>query len=123
MAEHICLCCGADLTDQEPRELGDLRLDSYGDSYYKNTPIHLTRTERIIVISLIKADGQFITYEGLKNRIYGPDSERAETCDNNIISVWINRIRKRFAEADPNFDRIETAGRGRWAGGMVRWKL
>lgn len=116
---RICLQCGADLGCQEPLETGDLKFDRYGDTTWKGEFVHLTTPERRIVFTLLQGEGQQVTTEALMNAIYGED---ADLRNQQVVYVWVCRLRKKFRAVDPDFNHIKSSGKGRRMGDTgFRW--
>lgn len=89
---------------------GELKLDMKRCSVeWKNRPVPLTLTELWMVHSLAKRPGH------VKNRdqLMG---EANMVVDDSTITSHVKRIRRKFGDIDPGFDRIETVyGMGyRW---------
>ncbi len=96
----LCLCCGADLDEQKPIEYGGVKFDSYGDITFKGVLLDLSAYERRVLGAIVKAEGQFVNAEAIKNILYG--EEKAETVNSNVIQVLVCRIRKKMREIDPS---------------------
>jgi DNA-binding response OmpR family regulator len=116
---YVCLHCGVDLTDNSPIKIDDLYVDVYGPVIYKGKVVLLSMYEKRILHFIAKAGGQYVSTEAIKNKLYGED--RAEMMDSNTVNVFMCRMRKRFREVDPSFDKIDTQkGRNHCFSG-TRW--
>jgi two-component system OmpR family response regulator len=99
-------------TQEEPQELlcDDLRLDAQRlSSYWKDHPVSLTVTEFWMVHALARRPGHV--------RSRGQLMEDAQIfVDEASVSSHIKRIRRKFQDVDPGFERIESVyGAGyRW---------
>lgn len=102
----ICLNCGADWEDQQPISYGGCTFDPFGVVTYNGKEVRLNRQQRIIVGTILKGEGQFVHMEVLKNAVWG--EETASLKRSNNIHVVLNKIRKKFMEVDPTFDRIDS---------------
>lgn len=96
---------------EEVLERGDLRVDLRRFTmYWKGTPVDLTLTEFWIVHALARFPGHVKDRDQLMK-----DAELV--VDDATITSHIKRIRRKFAEIDAGFDRIDTVyGMG------YRWK-
>lgn len=82
---------------------GDLELDPDSMSvHWRERPINLTLTEFWLVEALARRPGMVKTYDALMQ------ITRQTYVEKNTINGYVRRIRKKFREADPAFDRIET---------------
>ena len=70
--------------------------------HWKGKPANLTLTEFWIIESLTRNPGHVRTYDALS------DVTRQGLVERNTINGYIRRIRNKFRELDPNFDRIQT---------------
>jgi two-component system OmpR family response regulator len=70
--------------------------------HWKGKPVNLTLTEFWIIESLTRNPGHVRTYDALS------DVTRQGLVERNTINGYIRRIRNKFRELDPNFDRIQT---------------
>ena len=97
-----------------PLRLGDLELDLQRYSVrWKGTPISLTVTEFMMLHALVRYPGHVKTRKQLHQDGYPHDAYVSD----RTIDSHIKRVRRKFEEADPNFDRVETVyGLG------YRWK-
>ncbi len=92
--------------------LGDLRLDEASMSVsWKDQPLNLTLTEFWVVEALARYPGAVKSYDGLMQ------VTRQSYVEKNTINGYIRRIRKKFKEVDPKFDKVETV-----FGIGYRWK-
>jgi DNA-binding winged helix-turn-helix (wHTH) protein len=106
---RFCPKCGADILLDEPIRIDDFAM--IGEQFplcYRAQPIHLTRSERIVVWSILKAFPKAVSKPTLLDRL---DSDGV----NNTIQVLICRIRKKIMDIGGP-DTIETVrGEGyRW---------
>ena len=104
----LCPHCGHDLALDEVERFGDLVIPPYGAVVWHGRKIEMTAAEKAIIFSLAKAGGRLVTNVALRERL---DTEAGD----NIIKVYVCRIRRRFA-AIGKIAPIETVwGRGyRW---------
>ena len=70
--------------------------------HWKGNPVNLTLTEFWIIESLSRNPGHVRTYDALS------DVTRQGLVERNTINGYIRRIRNKFRELDPDFDRIQT---------------
>jgi len=70
--------------------------------HWKENPVNLTLTEFWIIESLSRNPGHVKTYDALS------DVTRQGLVERNTINGYIRRIRNKFRELDPAFDRIQT---------------
>ena len=70
--------------------------------HWKENPVNLTLTEFWIIESLSRNPGHVKTYDALS------DVTRQGLVERNTINGYIRRIRNKFRELDPTFDRIQT---------------
>lgn len=111
----VCPCCGYNLARLEDFDLGDLHVSGeFGQVTWKGRMPHLTKTERTIVIGLAMARGGYLRRNALIEA--GGFEERSNP--DNMLSVFLLRIREAFREIDPAFDHIESA-----RGIGLRWKF
>jgi len=110
----VCPCCGYNLARLEDFELGDLRVSGeFGMVTWRGIAPHLTGTERTIVIALAMAKGGYLRRRALTEA--GGFDERQDP--DNMLSVFLLRIREAFRKIDPTFDLIESR-----RGIGLRWK-
>jgi len=89
----------------EARKTGFLSLDDARHlCAWKEKPVDVTVTEFLILKSLAEHPGQVKTREQLIDFAYGD----ALDSDDRTIDSHIKRIRKKFKDADPEFDNIES---------------
>ncbi len=69
---------------------------------WRGQPVNLTLTEFWIIESLTRNPGHVRTYDALS------DVTRQGLVERNTINGYIRRIRNKFRELDPQFDRIQT---------------
>lgn len=97
-----------------PLHHGDLELDLQRYSVrWKATPLTLTVTEFMMLHALVRYPGHVKTRKQLHQDGYPHDAYVSD----RTIDSHIKRVRRKFEDADPTFDRIETVyGLG------YRWK-
>ncbi|HEU0118188.1 MAG TPA: response regulator transcription factor [Alphaproteobacteria bacterium] len=84
---------------------GDLTLDSARHvCIWKEKPVDLTVTEFLLVKALASRPGHVKSRDQLMDAAYG----ESIYVDDRTIDSHIKRLRKKFKEADDNFDQIET---------------
>jgi two-component system response regulator ChvI len=93
-------------TRQEaPARFGDLALDMQRYTVtWKGMPVTLTVTEFMLLNALVRHPGHVKTRNQLHQETYPHDTYVSD----RTIDSHIKRLRRKFAEADPEFDRIET---------------
>lgn len=108
----LCPHRGIDLRKDELVVAGGLMVDPRGDATLDGQPIHLTRSERVVLMTLVKARGRTISADALLERTGSEAHHR-------IADVWISRLRKKLAGFRPDRVFVETVtGLGyRWVGG------
>jgi DNA-binding response OmpR family regulator len=105
-----CPKCGHDLEALEPIQYGDLFADPIGETFWKDQPVRITPTERIILHTLLT---------GTPPRSQGRDWQPghfvdklilAERADSTVdsIDVIVSNLRMKFRQVDPDFNHIET---------------
>ena len=105
-------------TERPPAEApvrhGDLELDLQRYSVrWKGMPLSLTVTEFMMLHALVRFPGHVKTRKQLHQDGYPHDAYVSD----RTIDSHIKRVRRKFEEADPSFERIETVyGLG------YRWK-
>jgi DNA-binding response OmpR family regulator len=113
MAEHICSCCGTDLTDQQVFVYKHLKINVFGDFYYHGYKIELTQQQMRIAAALMRAQGDWVLFEALRNRLYPDDDVKAEQVSQNHISVVICRINQKCEAINlPRIIKCGGAGKG-----------
>ena len=97
-----------------PVQHGDLELDLQRYTVrWKGLPINLTVTEFMMLHALVRHPGHVKTRKQLHQDGYPHDAYVSD----RTIDSHIKRVRRKFEEADPAFDRVETVyGLG------YRWK-
>ncbi len=86
-------------------ERDDLRLDeSRHECFWKGERLTLTVTEFMLLLALVFRPGHVKTREQLVAAAYGDHVG----VDDRTIDSHIKRLRKKFRDIDPEFDRIET---------------
>jgi len=88
----LCPCCGYDLAQDEVIERDGIRLEPRGDVLVNGAPVRLTPSERIILSSLMKANGMAISGAALHERM---DSR----ADGNVVEVMVRRVREKLGDA------------------------
>jgi two-component system response regulator ChvI len=98
----------------EPQRIGDLELDLQRYTVkWKGQPLMLTVTEFMMLHALIRFPGHVKTRKALHQDGYPHDAYVSD----RTIDSHIKRVRRKFEEVDPAFDRVETVyGLG------YRWK-
>jgi two-component system, OmpR family, response regulator ChvI len=71
---------------------------------WRGRPVDVTVTEFLMVKSLAQNPGHVKSREQLMDFAYGEDTY----VDDRTVDSHIKRIRKKFKDADPSFDHIET---------------
>lgn len=93
------------ITDSDLIIRGDLSLnESKHEISWQDKPVVLTVSEYLMVKSLALKPGHVRTRDQLINDSYG----ESIYIDDRTVDTHIKRIRKKFREADPHFDAIET---------------
>lgn len=113
MTCSVCPNCGWSLQSLEAMTIGELFIDKAGAHiWWGKHPIQLTASERIIVITLARADGAMVKRDVLADAC-GYEGDAPD----NIVAVFVSRIRRQFKAVDASFDAIENVrGSGlRWA--------
>ncbi|HRQ62002.1 MAG TPA: response regulator transcription factor [Alphaproteobacteria bacterium] len=88
-----------------PKQGGGLALDDARHAcLWNGTNVHLSVTEYLIVKALATPPGHVKSREDLAAFAFGAD----ESGDARAIDSHIKRLRKKFRDIDPDFDRIET---------------
>ena len=108
MTPALCPHCGHDLEADAPIERGDIRSDPRGSVTWKGQELDLSQAHRILIHTLLKAEGRVVPVYVLAERM-GSESENPSA----LISVQRHHIRRRIGFRLP----IETVlGVGlRWA--------
>lgn len=100
----FCPHCGFDLANDEPMERGGLWMDPRGLCTWRGQVVHLTRSEHIVLWSILKADGRFVTNAILNDRL-GYDG------DHNCATVLLSRIRAKLNPIARNpIETVKTHG-------------
>ncbi len=96
-------------TIQKPLEstsamvLGDLEIDQNSMSVsWKSQLLSFTLTEFWLTDALARHPGHVKTYEALMQ------TTRQSFVEKNTINGYVRRVRKKFKEVDPGFDKIQT---------------
>jgi two-component system response regulator ChvI len=94
-----------------------LRLDT-SRAYWGETELELTLTEFNILVLLAGRAGQDVPYRDIYDLVHGKDFIAGYGAEGYRANVrtFIKRIRKKFRDADPDFDHI-----GNYAGFGYRW--
>ncbi len=83
--------------------LGNLELDQNSMSVsWKGQLLHFTLTEFWLTDALARHPGHVKTYEALMQ------TTRQSFVEKNTINGYVRRIRKKFKEVDPDFNKIKT---------------
>ena len=91
--------------EDTPLRLGDLELDLQRYTMrWKGTPVSLTVTEFMMLHALVRHPGHVKTRKQLHQDGYPHDAYVSD----RTIDSHIKRLRRKFEEADAEFDRIET---------------
>ncbi len=91
--------------DEEILEVGDLRLDLRRyTAHWRGRPVALTVTEFLILNALARRPGHVKTRQQLMEEGYPHDAYVSD----RTIDSHIKRLRRKFFDADPDFDGIET---------------
>jgi two-component system, OmpR family, response regulator ChvI len=92
-------------TAEAPTRFGDLALDMQRYTVtWKGMPVTLTVTEFMLLNALVRHPGHVKTRSQLRQDSYPHDTYVSD----RTIDSHIKRLRHKFLEADPEFDRIET---------------
>ncbi|HVJ51364.1 MAG TPA: response regulator transcription factor [Aliidongia sp.] len=100
-------------------ELGKLRLRlDTSRAYWKDIELELTLTEFNILVLLAERSGQDVPYRDIYDLVHGKDFIAGYGVEGYRANVrtFIKRIRKKFRDADSDFDHI-----GNYAGFGYRW--
>lgn len=109
----VCPNCGFDLAKIEAFRIGPLFVDTGGARiWWRESPVRLTPSQRLIVSALARAGGAPIRKHILAE-IVGHEGEQPE----NTVAVQVTRTNRAFHWVDPSFDRIENV-----RGSGLRWK-
>lgn len=81
----LCPHCGFDLIQDTPINCGDMRFDPRGDIIWKGKSLRLKPALRIILGSLLKAPGRFLSREMLADRL---QYEGANPANNVSVLLW-----------------------------------
>jgi two-component system KDP operon response regulator KdpE len=74
---------------------GQLRLDSSSTQLlYRNKSVHLTRTESLIMRSLMTKAGQLVSYDELAETVWGISYAEAS----KTLKVYVRRLRSKISE-------------------------
>jgi DNA-binding response OmpR family regulator len=88
-----------------PLRIADLELDLQRYTVrWRGTPVSLTVTEFMMLHALVRHPGHVKTRKQLHQDGYPHDAYVSD----RTIDSHIKRLRRKFEEADPDFDRIET---------------
>ena len=112
---ECCPSCGFDLTPFAPIARGDLFIPDRLTVSWQGRRIKLTPQQRLIVLALVKANGETVRRHALGEASGADTDDKLDP--SNVVDVQICRIRHAFAAVDPMFDQIETV----WGEG-VRWR-
>jgi two-component system response regulator ChvI len=100
-------------------ELGSLLLrQDTSRAYWRGKELELTLTEFNILVLLVNRAGADVAYREIYDLVHGKDFIAGYGAEGYRANVrtFIKRIRKKFREADPNFDLIDN-----YAGFGYRW--
>lgn len=111
----VCPNCGLDLSPFETISRGDLSIPDQVTIRWRGRDLKLTRQQRLIVLALVRADGQIVSRHALMEAC-GTESDYALD-PSNVVDVQLSRIRNAFKSVEPMFDQIETV----WGAGL-RWR-
>jgi DNA-binding response OmpR family regulator len=91
--------------DNAPLRIGELELDLQRYTMrWKGAPVSLTVTEFMMLHALVRHPGHVKTRKQLHQDGYPHDAYVSD----RTIDSHIKRLRRKFEEVDPEFDRIET---------------
>jgi two-component system response regulator ChvI len=91
--------------DAPPLRIGDLELDLQRYTVkWKGRPVSLTVTEFMMLHALVRHPGHVKTRKQLHQDGYPHDAYVSD----RTIDSHIKRLRRKFEEVDPSFERIET---------------
>ncbi|MEA2570337.1 MAG: two-component system, OmpR family, response regulator ChvI [Acidobacteriota bacterium] len=91
--------------DNAPLRIGELELDLQRYTMrWKAAPVSLTVTEFMMLHALVRHPGHVKTRKQLRQDGYPHDAYVSD----RTIDSHIKRLRRKFEEVDPEFDRIET---------------
>lgn len=113
MTLACCPNCGTNLSSFDATRFGNLFIDK-GSAFiwWRERPVPLTPSERLIVTALARADGAPIARHILADAA-GSDSDAPA----GVANVHLTRIKSKFRRLDAGFDHIESV-----RGMGVRWR-
>lgn len=109
-----CPNCCFDLSPFEPIVRGDLSIPDRVTFRWQGHDLQLTPQQRLILLAIIRADGEIVKRTALMEAI-GLDTDDRDP--SNSADVQLSRVRAAFREIDPLFDSIETV-----RGEGLRWR-
>ena len=92
----ICPHCGYDLQQDKAIRRWPLQMDPRGSVKWHGQTINLTPMERMVLWSLLKADGRALNKQILAQRV-GYEGDNADS----LMRVCVWRIRQKFADIAP----------------------
>jgi DNA-binding response OmpR family regulator len=103
-----------DETSVETIEVGDLVLTPERlEVAYQGEPIDVTVTEFRLLEGLVRRPGIVYSRDQLLDKMRGDETIVAD----RLVDTYVRRLRRKFEEVDPEFDRIETV-----VGAGYTWK-
>lgn len=106
MTTAVCPNCALDLSPFEPIHQGPLSIPDRVTIIWHGHQVKLTRQQRLLFLTLVRADGEIVSRHGLMEAI---DSDADDAINpSNVVEVQLSRIRAAFRAIDPMFDSIES---------------
>jgi len=103
-----------DETSVETIEVGDLVLTPERlEVAYQGEPIDVTVTEFRLLEGLVRRPGIVYSRDQLLDKMRGDETIVAD----RLVDTYVRRLRRKFEEVDPEYDRIETV-----VGAGYKWK-
>jgi DNA-binding response OmpR family regulator len=111
MVLPFCPHCGFDLARDEAASFGATFSDPRAPLRHAEKPIRLSPTERMIAHTLIRAQGAWVGRNAIYERIGWDENDNAQ----NLLSVYVHRLRRRLKDSGVNAGIECLRGHG------VRW--
>src|SRR5262249_39918500 len=100
--------------EQPPLRLGDLELrPDRLEVAFKGQPVTVTVTEFRMLEAFLRRPAIVLSRDRLLQIVRGDDSVVVD----RIVDTYVRRLRRKFEQVDPSFDRIETV-----IGAGYRWR-
>ena len=109
-----CPNCGYQMEKLERFEAGHLAITDGGASIrWRGRPVHLTPSQRVLIIALARAEGVPVKRIALAEAMGSDEAQDPE----NVVDVQVSRAIRTFRQVDPAFDAVQNVrGCGlRWA--------